>query len=76
MFHIKRVSQSVVSNSSVITEPNRWTLGVINSLLMLAALNQTISITSLSATMLNLGRLDQLQWVVTAFLAFLIIRYF
>ena len=38
------------------------------SLLMLAALDQTIVTTALPAIVSDLGRLDQLSWIVTAYL--------
>ena len=47
---------------------HRWTLGAVASLLMLAALDQTIVTTALPAIVSDLGRLDQLSWVVTAYL--------
>ena len=57
-----------MSNLSVITGPNRWALGAVASLLMLAALDQTIVTTALPAIVSDLGRLDQLSSVVTAYL--------
>ena len=58
----------LISNSQVRTKPNGWTLGAVASLLMLAALDQTIVTTALPAIVSDLGRLDQLSWIVTAYL--------
>ena len=58
----------MISNSRVRTKTDRWTLGAVASLLMLAALDQTIVTTALPAIVSDLGRLDQLSWIVTAYL--------
>jgi len=58
----------LISNSRVRTKTDRWTLGAVASLLMLAALDQTIVTTALPAIVSDLGRLDQLSWIVTAYL--------
>ena len=58
----------MISNSRERTKPHRWSLGAVASLLMLAALDQTIVTTALPAIVSDLGRLDQLSWIVTAYL--------
>ena len=46
----------------------KFTLGAVAALLMLAALDQTIVTTALPAIVTDLGNLNQLSWVVTAYL--------
>ena len=58
----------MISNYGVRKKHHRWTLGAVASLLMLAALDQTIVTTALPAIVSDIGRLDQLSWIVTAYL--------